>query len=100
MMDNDRDASDLDLARHERRSALHEAYGPVELGRAIKQLRRDRGMTQASLAGWLGVSRQTVVSMEQGGPVAMTMVMRAIALLGGKVVVATKGARVEIVDPR
>ena len=40
------------------------------LGRAIKRLRTERGMTQDALGQWCGVSRQTVVSMEHGGPVA------------------------------
>lgn len=99
-MDNDPDTPDVAQDGHGRQSSLHEAYGPTELGRAIKRLRRARGMTQAALAEWLGVSRQTVVSMEQGGPVAVTVVMRAIALLGSRVIVASKGARVEVVDRR
>lgn len=31
----------------------------------IKQLRADRGLTQAELANRLGVSRQTVIAIEQ-----------------------------------
>jgi DNA-binding XRE family transcriptional regulator len=98
-MDNDLDTLDVAQDGHRQRSAVHEAYGPTELGRAIKRLRRARGMTQASLAEWLDVSRQTVVPMEQGGPVAVTVVMRAIALLGSKVVITPKGVHVEVVDP-
>lgn len=77
-----------------------ETYSATDLGRAIKRLRNDRGMTQATLAQWCGVSRQTVVAMEQGGPVAMTVALKAIALLGGKVVVAPKDAIVgEVSNP-
>ena len=32
----------------------------------IPQLRRDRGLSQAALAASLGVSRQTVISLEKG----------------------------------
>ena len=32
----------------------------------IPQLRRDRGLSQAALAVALGVSRQTVISLEKG----------------------------------
>lgn len=32
----------------------------------IPQLRRDRGLSQAALAAALGVSRQTVISLEKG----------------------------------
>ena len=71
---------------------IDEAYSAADLGRAIKRLRSGRGMTQATLAEWCGVSRQTVVSMEQGGPVSVTVSLKAIALLGAKVVVAPKGA--------
>jgi DNA-binding XRE family transcriptional regulator len=71
---------------------LHEAYDAIDLGRAIKRLRGDRQLTQGQLAAWLDVSRQTVISLEQGGPVSVTVVMRALAILGGKVVIAPKGA--------
>lgn len=67
-----------------------EAFDARELGLAIRRLRRSRDMTQGELASWLNVSRQTVVSLEQGGPVAVTVVMRAVGLLGAKVVVAPK----------
>ena len=72
--------------------SIDEAYSAADIGRAIKRLRRKRGMTQATLAEWCGVSRQTVVSMEQGGPVAMTLSLKALALLGAKIVVAPKSA--------
>ena len=71
---------------------LHDAYDASGLGSGIKQLRTDRGLTQEQLAAWLGVSRQTVVSLERGGPVSVTVAMRALAILGGKVVVAPKDA--------
>ncbi len=71
---------------------MDEAFDTAGLGRAIRRLRVHREMTQETLAEWLGVSRQTVISMEQGGPVSVAAVMRAIALLGAKVVVARKGA--------
>lgn len=32
----------------------------------VRQARRDRGLTQAQLAGAVGVSRQTVISLERG----------------------------------
>ena len=78
---------------------LDEAFSATDLGRAIKRLRRARGMTQASLAEWCGVSRQTVVSMEQGGPVAVTVALRAFTLLGAKVVVAPKNVIVDDAAP-
>jgi len=71
---------------------LDEAYDAIGLGRAIKRLRASSGLTQAELAQWLGVTRHTVVSLEKGGPVSLTAAMRAVALLGAKIVVAPKGA--------
>lgn len=75
-----------------------EAYDAVDLGRAVRRLRSARGSTQDALAEWLGVSRQTVISLEHGGPVSVTVAMRAMALLGAKVVVVRKDARLEEVD--
>jgi DNA-binding XRE family transcriptional regulator len=69
---------------------LHEAYDTSDLGRGIRRLRTDRKLTQEQLAAWLGVSRQTVVSLERGGPVSVAVAMRAVAILGGKLVVAPK----------
>lgn len=73
---------------------LHEAFDAADLGRAIKRLRTERSLTQAQLAEWIGVSRQTVVSLEQGGPVSIAVAMRALAIMSSKVVVAPKGALV------
>jgi DNA-binding XRE family transcriptional regulator len=70
---------------------LHEAYDATDLGRTIKRLRAARQLTQDQLAAWLSVSRQTVISLEHGGPVSVTVAMRALAILGNKVVVAPKG---------
>ena len=79
---------------------LDEAYSAADVGRAIKRLRARRGMTQATLGEWCGVSRQTVVALEQGGPVALTVVLRAITLLGAKVVIAPKDAIVSDDPPQ
>lgn len=71
---------------------MREAYDPAGLGRAIRALRSARGWTQEALAQWLGVSRPTVIALEQGGPVSLVVAMKAIALLGGKIVVTSKDA--------
>ncbi len=71
---------------------LHEVYDPSGLGRGIRRLRAERELTQEQLAAWLGVSRQTVVSLERGGPVSVAVAMRALAILGSKVVIAPKDA--------
>ena len=71
---------------------MREAYDPIGLGQAIRALRNARGWTQATLAQWLGVSRPTVIALERGGPVSLVVAVKAIALLGGKIVVTSKDA--------
>ncbi len=71
-------------------SLMHEARDPVGVGRAIRGLRRDKGWTQDELASWLGVNRQTIISLERGGPVSLPVAMKAISILGAKVLVVPK----------
>lgn len=68
-----------------------DAYDANDLGRAIRALRKKRGWTQSELASWLNVSRPTVGALEHGGPVSVTVAMRALALLGAKAVIVQKG---------
>ena len=39
---------------------------PTRLTNAIRELRTERGLTQADLAEAVGVTRQTVIAIEQG----------------------------------
>ena len=39
---------------------------PTRLTNAIRELRTERGLTQAELADAIGVTRQTVIAIEQG----------------------------------
>ena len=39
---------------------------PTRLTNAIRELRTERGLTQAELADAVGVTRQTVIAIEQG----------------------------------
>jgi DNA-binding XRE family transcriptional regulator len=71
---------------------MTEAYSASDLGRAVRTLRLAREWTQADLAEWCGVNRQTIISLERGGPVSIEIAMRALALLGSKVVLVPKGA--------
>lgn len=68
----------------------YEAYDAIDLGRAIRALREQRGWTQAELASWLDVNRSTVITLEKGGSVSMTAAMKAIALLGAKALIVPK----------
>lgn len=79
---------------------MHEAYDSADLGHAIRALRQERGWTQAELASWLGVARQTVVSLEQGGPVNVEVAMRALAMLGAKALIVSKSQGLDEHDAR
>jgi transcriptional regulator with XRE-family HTH domain len=76
-----------------------DVYDPLDLGQAIRKLRKERGWTQVKLAEWLGVNAVTVGRLEQGKPVAVTIAVRAVTMLGAKLVVAPKAAGVQIVMP-
>ncbi len=69
---------------------MYEAHDPPGVGRAIRAFRQHKGWTQDELASWLGVNRQTVISLERGGPVSLPVTMKAISLLGAKVLVVPK----------
>jgi DNA-binding XRE family transcriptional regulator len=89
----------VDMA-HDRAGArdgggMHEVFDAAGLGHAILSLRRSKGWTQAELAGWLDVSRQTVITLEKGGTVALPVAVRAIALLGAKIVIVPKGSSID-----
>ena len=49
----------------------------------IEQKRRERGMTQQQLAAALGVSRQTIISLESGRYNPSILLAHAIARLFG-----------------
>ena len=50
----------------------------------IEQKRKERGMTQQQLAAALGVSRQTIISLESGKYNPSILLAHAIARLFGK----------------
>lgn len=56
---------------------------PADLGAAIRDHRRRRGMDQQELASAIGVSRQWVIEMEKGKPRAsLALALRALDALG------------------
>lgn len=87
-------ASDVGRDRQIGDAIVQEVYDVAGLGRSIRALRRAKGWTQAQLAAWLGVNRQTVIALERGGPVSVSVAVKAISLLGGKLIVAPKDATI------
>jgi DNA-binding XRE family transcriptional regulator len=54
---------------------------PSKLGRQVKSLRLQRGWSQTRMANWLGVSKSTIIRMEQGGKVLELTQVKIVAKL-------------------
>lgn len=62
---------------------------PSDLGAAIKDRRRQRGLNQAQLADEIGTSRQWLIDVEKGRPGAeIGLVFRALNALGLEISIA------------
>lgn len=59
-----------------------------ELANRLREVREARGLTQAELAGWVGVSRKTVNTVENGVFVPSTIVALKLARALGEPVEA------------
>lgn len=56
---------------------------PNDLGAAVKEARRKRGMNQTEFAARLEVNRESVSRLETGDPgITLGIVLRALAVLG------------------
>lgn len=60
-------------------SELFSVYNAMSLGLAIRELRRERGLTQSELAGMLNIPRRYISTLEQGH--ATEQLERLIAVL-------------------
>ena len=74
------------------------AYSTDDIGKHLARLRGARGLHQDELADRLGVSRATISSMENGGAVSVQLVVRAMSVLGSRVVIAPKDATVIVTE--
>jgi HTH-type transcriptional regulator/antitoxin HipB len=67
---------------------------PRDIGLALRKRRRNLGMSQADLAGLIGVTRQWVIRSERGNTSAeIGLVLRALNALGLRLDVATGAER-------
>jgi len=65
---------------------------PEDLGQAIREARISTGLSQATLAGRLGVSRVTIGRLERGEDVSMATALAALRACGmGLATVETRG---------
>ena len=71
---------------------MSQATVPEELGQAIRDARINAGLSQATLANRLGVSRVTIGRLERGEDVSMTTALAALRTCGmGLATVETRG---------
>jgi transcriptional regulator with XRE-family HTH domain len=80
--------------------AAREIFNTTDLGAVVRELRKERGWTQARLAEWLSVSRPTVAKLETGGAVNVDVAMRALAILGNVATIHPKGTRLVEENPK
>ena len=73
--------------------AARDIFNTTDLGAVIRELRKERGWTQARLAEWLSVSRPTVAKLETGGAVNVDVAIRALSILGSVATTHPKGTR-------
>jgi HTH-type transcriptional regulator/antitoxin HipB len=60
-------------------------HTPADLGLFLRDLRTQRGLTQAELADELGVNRQYVIELEAGRPnLYSERLFQSLRLLGGR----------------
>lgn len=65
-----------------------------DLATAIRELRRDRGMTQEELADWVGVHRNYIGQLERGTmSTQVERMLQVLSFLGVDVVLAPRAGR-------
>ncbi len=66
-------------------------HTPEQLTAVLRDLRRQRGLTQAQAASALGITQQSYSALEaNAGRMSVHRLLRLLALLGGTVTVAGK----------
>lgn len=72
-----------------------------DLADAIRELRRERGMTQEELAEWIGVHRNYIGQLERGDMSAqLERTLEVLSLLGVDVVLVPRsGPMIDVTDP-
>ncbi len=73
--------------------------GADDLGRALAEVRRTAGLTQAQLAELIRAERTTVLNMEAGRPSALDRIVRAFGLLGYDLIAVRRGSTIRVEEP-
>lgn len=64
----------------------------------MRQVRKEKGLTQEQFARKLGVSHATLSALENGEGVSATTLEKAWQLLGLRLVIVPKNAQVHVVE--
>ncbi len=72
------------------------AYSFEGIGEFLKEARKEQGITQTEMAKMLGFSPVTLSALETGKSVSTQKVERYLQMLGYRMVVVPKTARVEV----
>lgn len=75
---------------HMNTSPVYRVYNAEGLGRALRQLREDAGLTQAELAEAAGIPRLYVVKLESGEVTEQVVRLVALLKLLGSRIIITK----------
>jgi transcriptional regulator with XRE-family HTH domain len=73
--------------------------GADDLGRALAEIRRAAGLTQAQLAELVRAERTTVLNVEAGRNTALERIVRAFGLLGYDLVAVRRGSTIRVEEP-
>ena len=81
---------------HSNLTSFYRAVDAASLGRSIADARKEAGLTQQDVAQKLGVTRGTIVRLEQGGPVSSVVAMNAIRAVGRDVALVPRFAKLQV----
>lgn len=72
------------------------AFSCEQVGEFLQEARKQRGITQVEMAKTLGFSPVTLSALETGKNVSASKIERYLQMLGFRIVVVPKSARVEV----
>lgn len=73
-----------------------EANTPSDLGKVLKTVRKEAGLSQSDLSALIGCSRTTLFRMERGDSVSQETLLRALSECGHTLIVAPKFCHVHV----
>lgn len=74
------------------------AYSRKALGEFLAAARKERNVSQVEMARQLGFSPVTLSALETGKSVSSTKIERYLQMLGYRLVIVPKSAKVEVIE--